>query len=74
MSRLDRTGQGNAGILLGAIAGGNDKADFGAYQEVAMQTIEQYGGNMLRVSTGVEAADADWFPQDIILFEFESVE
>ena len=50
----------------------NDEAAFGACQGVAGATIEQYGGKMVWVSTGVEAGDGDWSPQGIILFEFES--
>ena len=60
------------GYFLGVTHGVNDEAAFGAYQGVAMPTIEQYGGKMVWVSTGVEAGDGDWSPQGLILFEFES--
>ena len=47
---------------MGVIHGVNDEAAFGAYQGVAMPTIEKYGGKMVWVSTGVEAGDGDWSP------------
>ena len=57
---------------MGVVHRVNDEAAFGACQGVAGATIEQYGGKMVWVSTGVEAGDGDWSPQGIILFEFES--
>ena len=48
---------------MGVIHGVNDEAAFGAYQGVAMPTIEQYGGKMVWVSTGVEVGNGDWSPR-----------
>ena len=44
---------------------------FGAYQQVALPTIEKFGGKPLFFSRNIEAADADWTPKGIIVVEFE---
>ncbi len=62
------------GYFIGVVNGVKDEAAFGAYQGVAMPTIEKYGGKMLWVSTGIEVADGSWAPQGMILFESESSE
>ncbi|MCH7842656.1 MAG: DUF1330 domain-containing protein [Chloroflexi bacterium] len=51
------------GYFIGVINGVKDETAFGAYQGVAMPTIEKYGGKMVWVSTGVEVADGDWAPK-----------
>jgi len=48
------------GYFLGVVNGVKDEAAFGAYQGVAMPTIEQYGGKMVWVSAGVESGDGGW--------------
>ena len=35
------------GYFMGMVHGVNDEAAFGAYQQVAEPTIEQYGGKMV---------------------------
>jgi uncharacterized protein (DUF1330 family) len=62
------------GYFMGMIHGVSDEAGFGAYQGVAMPTIEQYGGKPILFSQKVEAADGDWAPMGIIVIEFESSE
>ena len=51
-----------------------DGEAFGAYQQVALPTIEKFGGKPLFFSTNIEAADGDWAPMGIIVVEFESSE
>ena len=48
------------GYFLGVFNSVYDEAAFGAYQGVAMPTIEQYGGKMVSVSAGVESGDGGW--------------
>jgi len=48
------------GYFLGVVNGVKDEAAFGACQGVAMPTIEQYGGEMVWVSAGVESGDGGW--------------
>ena len=62
------------GYFMGMVHGVNDEAAFGAYQKVAEPTIEQYGGKMVWFSQDVKAADGDWAPMAMVLFEFESGE
>ncbi len=62
------------GYFIGIVNGINDEAAFGAYQGVAIPTIEQYDGKLVWVSTGVEVADGNWAPQGMIMIEFESSE
>ena len=51
-----------------------DGEAFGAYQQVALPTIEKLGGEPLFFSTNIEAADGEWAPMGIIAVEFESSE
>lgn len=60
------------GYFMGMVHGIKDGEAFGAYQGVAVPTIEQYGGKMLWLSSKVEAGDGDWEPMAIVMFEFES--
>ena len=57
---------------MGMIHGIKDEAAFGAYQQVAEPTINQYGGKMIWFSQKIEAGDGDWAPMAMVLFEFES--
>ncbi len=59
---------------MGMLHGIKDEVVYDAYQQAAEQSIAQYGGKMVFVSSGVEAGDGDWSPMGIVLFEFESSE
>ena len=59
---------------MGMVHAIKDGEAFGAYQKVALPTIEIFGGKPLFFSTNTEAADGDWAPMGIIVIEFESSE
>ena len=58
--------------FMGMVHAVHDGEAFGAYQGVAVPTVTQYGGKMVWLSSNVEAADGDWQPLGMVLFEFES--
>ena len=60
------------GYFMGMVHGISDEAGFGAYQDVALPIVEKYGGKPILYSKKIEAADGDWAPMGIIVFEFES--
>ena len=62
------------GYFMGTVHAIKDGEAFGAYQQVALPTIEKFGGKPLFFSTNIEAADGDWAPMGIIVVEFESSE
>ena len=62
------------GYFMGMVHAIKDGEAFGAYQQVALPTIEKAGGKPLFFSTNIEAADGDWAPMGIIVVEFESGE
>ena len=59
---------------MGMVHAIKDGEAFGAYQQVALPTIEKFGGKPLFFSTNIEAADGDWAPMGIIVIQFESSE
>ena len=59
---------------MGMVHAIKDGEAFGAYQQVALPTIEKLGGKPLFFSTNIETADGDWAPMGIIAVEFESSE
>ena len=59
---------------MGMVHGIKDEATFGAYQDVAVPIIEAAGGKMVWFSQDIQAADDDWAPMAMVLFEFESSE
>ena len=59
---------------MGMVHAIKDGEAFGTYQQVALPTIEKFGGKPLFFSTSIEAADGDWAPMGIIVIEFESSE
>ncbi len=59
---------------MGMVRAIKDGEAFGAYQQVALPTIEKFGGKPLFFSTNIEAADGDWAPMGIIVIQFESSE
>ena len=59
---------------MGMVHAIKDGEALGAYQQVALPTIEKFGGKRLFFSTNIEAADVDWASMGIIMVEFESSE
>ena len=59
---------------MGMVHAIKDGEAFGAYQQVALPTIEKFGGKPLFFSTNIETADGDWASMDVIVVEFESSE
>ena len=59
---------------MGMVHAIKDGEAFGAYQQVALPTIEKLGGKSLFFSTNIETADGDWASIDVIVVEFESSE
>ena len=62
------------GYFMGMVHAIKDGEAFGAYQQVALPTIEAAGGKPLFFSTNIEAAVGDWAPMGVIVVEFESGE
>ena len=63
-----------AAYVIAALQKVNDPAGFAAYQQVAIPTVYQYGGNLVVGSTKIEVADGNWSPVGIVVAEFESLE
>ena len=55
---------------MGMVHAIKDGEAFGAYQQVALPTIEKLGGKPLFFSTNIETADGDWAPMGVIVVEF----
>ena len=59
---------------MGMVRAIKDGEAFGAYQKVALPTIEIFGGKPLFFSTNIEAVDGDWIPMSIIVVQLEGSE
>ena len=60
--------------VIAAAQNVNDPAAFAAYQQAAVPTIGQYGGEFIVGSTKIEVGDGNWSPIGMVVIEFESME
>ncbi len=63
-----------AGYVIGAAQNVNDPAGFAEYQQLAVSTLQQYGGKIVVGSNKIEVADGTWCPSGMVVIEFESLE
>ncbi|PKB78683.1 MAG: hypothetical protein BZY88_17230 [SAR202 cluster bacterium Io17-Chloro-G9] len=60
--------------LVGTVYDVNDPEGFQAYRNVALPTLEQYGGKFVGGGESVEVLDGDSAAPGFVVIEFESVE
>ena len=58
---------------IGSVLSVSDPEKFAAYQQVAIPTLEKYGGKVLAGGTNIEIADGTWSPIGMVVIEFESM-
>jgi uncharacterized protein (DUF1330 family) len=51
-----------------------DSAMFQEYRKVAGPTVRQYGGRIVAASPNAETVEGDWYPNELVIAEFETME